>query len=152
MPEELIIKNPITQTRPYELPLYIQYGEGDPEYVDPDNIFLMVDYVDWSKPKRFSLGELLAGAGGLGGGIHIEKGRLTGLTDHYVAVDFEFAFDDIPIGRGNLNVYKVRTHGDGNTTDIKYTPLNLDVSTEGFSFYIDESIDLTGIIVEYIFL
>ena len=147
----------VEQTRPYEAPLYVQLEPGDPGYLDPDQVQLVVDNSGWSKPKRipysaFGNGLMVPTPGSTSGGSHIERGRMTGLSNHYVTQDFVVAFADIPVGRQFLHVYRVNDLGGGETVDDLVPIYGVDVTNTGFSFYIKSDEDLTGIIVEYVFL
>jgi hypothetical protein len=134
----------VEETRPYELGLY----DGS---LDPNSIMVPVDYNNtWPRPKRYPLANFIVGI--ISGIFHIESGRLTGLTSHYVTHDFERDFDEIPIGRKNLHVYRSYTLGDGKVIDKQVPIYNLDVTITGFSFYIEPTESLTGVIVEYLWL
>ena len=137
----------IEQARPYELPLW----DGT---IDPTQIYITVDYNGtWVRPKRYPLSGIISGDLEFAT-THIEKGRLTGLSNRYVEVTFDSAFDEIPVGRKNLNVYRVNEDGGGTgkATDDEVLIYGLGVTVSGFSFYIDDTEDLSGVIVEYLFI
>lgn len=132
----------VEQTRPHELELY----DGS---LDPTGVMVPVDNSAWARPKRYPISAL---GGGDGGSLHVESGRLTGLASHYVEEDFDTAFSDVPVGRKNLHVYRVVDPGDGKTYDLPIPFYGLGVTTSGFSFYIESTESLTGIVVEYFFI
>lgn len=138
----------VEQTRPYEESLY----DGS---IDASQIMVIVDYYGWPRPKRYPLQSIgVAEKSASVSGSHTEKGRLTGLTAYYVEVEFDEAFDDIPVGRKNLNVYRVNENGGGTgkATDDEVLIYGLGVTVSSFSFYIDDTEDLSGVIVEYLFI
>jgi hypothetical protein len=134
----------IKQTRPYEESLY----DGS---LDPSNVMIVVDFSGWSRPKRYALESIGVASGG-GGTSQIETGRLTGLSSNFVEESFGSSFSDIPIGRKNLHVYRIQDLGGGKTIDLTIPIYGLTVTTDGFSFYIDDDESLTGIIVEFLFI
>jgi len=135
----------VEETRPYELGLY----DGS---LDSSTVMVPVDNSAWPRPKRLPLSEFGDALKSSVIGNHIESGRLTGLSDHYVEVEFDTAFDDIPVGRKNLHVYKSEDLGGGETVDMTVPIYGLGVTVNGFSFYIKASESLTDVVVEYIFL
>ena len=135
----------VEQTRPYELGLY----DGS---LDPSTVMVPVDNSAWSRPKRLPLSEFGDALKSGEIGVHIESGRLSGLSNNYVEVEFDTAFDDIPVGRKNLHVYRVLDLGGGKTVDLIIPIYGLGVTVDGFSFYIEDTEDLTGIVCEYLFI
>lgn len=136
----------VTQTRPYELGLY----DGTKPSTE---VMISVDHPDWVRPKRYPLSSFSIGEGGeIIITNHIESGRITGLSSHYVEVTFDATFDSVPVGRGNLYVYKTFDPGDGKVVDLDIPIYGIEVSTSGFSFYIEETESLTGVICEYQFM
>jgi len=78
-------------------------------------------------------------------------GILSGLGSSSVAVNFPIPFPSIPVGRKNLHVYRVYTPEPGKDVDENVLFYGLTVTTSGFSFEIDSSESLTGVIIEYLF-
>ena len=60
----------LLQKRPWELDLYTQLAAGDPGYIDPATIMLIVDIEAWDEPKRMNIGQLFFAA-------HLEGGNLS---------------------------------------------------------------------------
>ena len=137
----------VTQTRTYELGLFDGISKPLPE------VMIEVDHADWSRPKRFPLAGFTLGEGGeIIISNHIEKDIVGGLTDHFVEITFTTPFDSVPVGRGNLYVYKEIDLGGGKSSDQDVPIYNLQVTASGFSFNIEDTEDLTGIYFEYLFM
>lgn len=85
--------------------------------------------------------------------IHIESGRLTGLTSVNVVVYFAKVFPKTPTGW--IKVYRMRemVTGKWKADDVLYYHADQIIVNEyGFGLVIDSSESLTGVIVEYCYL
>jgi hypothetical protein len=127
----------LTQTRPYELDIYV-------DEVDASELDIMVDHESFTEPLRVR--GLFSGAGG----THIEKDTLTGLSSRTVTVEFDTVFSSIPVGW--VKVYRMTEMPDGTYRDEDvlwgYTT-STKVSTNGFVLKISDDESLTGVVVEY---
>lgn len=93
-----------------------------------------------------------------GGGVaakHFEHGKLTGLTSRTVVAYFTTPFTAIPVTI-NLKVYRfvenIPVAGKWVMQDVlHYFDDEEWVVSAGFSLFIDDSEDLTGVIIEYCF-
>jgi hypothetical protein len=136
------------QERIRDLDTYLQLDSGDPGYVAPSSLFLPLDSADFgSKPFKYPAEDFFSD-------IHIEKGRLTGLSSKSVSVTFDTAFSSTPVGIGNIKVYRMFEVVTGKwiAQDVQFyfgsaTP----VITTGFSLTIETAESLTGAILEYEF-
>lgn len=132
----------IEQTRPYESPLY----DGSE---DASTVFVVVDKPTWDKPKRYGLDSFVGGSVSL----HIERDILTSLSSRDIIVEFETPFDSIPNGDEPMvyrmfeeqpGVWRRRNVLWGFTSSSGVTPT-------GFSIKIDDSENLTGVVVQYLY-
>jgi hypothetical protein len=86
-------------------------------------------------------------------GIHIESGRITGLTSVNVVVYFATQFGNIPTGW--IKVYRMRQvmSGKWKQQDVLYYHASEAFKNEfGFGLVIESTENLTGVIVEYFFI
>lgn len=132
----------VEQTRPYELGLY----DGSE---DSSTVMVTVDKSTWDKPKRYALsnfGEVS------GSSVHVEKDRLTGLSSHSVSVEFDSAFDTVPVG--DVQVYRMVEIVSGKWRKEEvlwgFDDAN-QPSLLGFDLTIDSEEDLSGIIIQYLY-
>lgn len=134
----------VEQTRIYELGLYDQS-------LDPATVMIPVENSSWDRPKRLPL-SLLDTTGG-GGGIHVEKDRLTGLSSRTVTVTFGTAFSSIPVG--DVKCYRMYEQPDGTyqKQDVIWGFPNANQPTiSGFTLEISADESLTDVIVEYSYM
>lgn len=109
-----------------------------------------------ARNKRPYTGNAVYNSGNGGGvGIHIEHDILTDLASKTVTVNFSSEFSVIPAGW--VRVYRMRetTAGNGKLKqwDVLYYHTSSDWKTKtGFSIQIDATENLTGVIVEYLFI
>lgn len=78
-------------------------------------------------------------------------GILSGLSSRNVSVIFSVPFTNIPVGRKNIHAYRLFEADANKFVDLNVIIYNLNVTTNGFSFTIDDSESLSGIIIEYDF-
>jgi len=138
----------LTQTRPYELDLYVQLNPGDPGYVDPDELMYMVDHETFDRPKR----QPASNFGESGDTINRQKDILSGLTDRNITVVFSTAFTSMPV-TVQLKAYRYKQIGSEYIEVpvlFKYPSTGWKTMT-GFSIIIDPDESLTGVYVEYYF-
>jgi len=134
----------VEQTRPYEEGLYDQG-------LDPSTIMIIVDNSAWSRPKRLPL-SYLDTTGGTGG-AHIEKDRLTGLSSRTVTVTFDLSFSSIPVGE--VKCYRMYEQPDGTfqKQDVIWGFPDANQPTlSGFTLIISTDEDLTGVVIEYVYM
>ena len=138
----------LTQTRPYELDLYVQLEPGDPGYINPNELMYLVDHSTFDEPMRIPASNF----GEAGSTIHYEKDTITGLSSATVSVTFEAAFTTTPV-TVTFNVYRYVPSGASYVKeDVLYTVAGSNwVTTTGFTITIDSSESLTGGYVEYYF-
>jgi len=138
----------MTQKRIYALELYEQADPGDPGYIAPTSLRMAIDSTQF--PGEAMYVPYL----GLLSDKHFEVGRVTGLADREVSVTFGTAFTGVPVGIENLRVYRITevVTGKYKIHDVQhYHPTNTPVTSSGFSFTIEDSESLTGVIYEYLF-
>ena len=139
----------LTQTRPYEEDLHVQLNPGDEGYVAPDDLMFLLDNQNFDRPKRIAWSSISGG----GTGSHIERDTLTGLSSRSVTVDFDAAFTSQPVG--DVWVYRMEevVSGMWRRKDVLWGfSSENQPTTTGFSLAIDESEDLLGIIIQYVFV
>ena len=78
-------------------------------------------------------------------------GVLRELESRSVELVFPFSFPTIPVGRGNIYAYRQAEIDVGKIGDQSILIHTIEVTTTGFSLEIDESEELTGIVIEYHF-
>ncbi|MFW5879358.1 MAG: hypothetical protein ACOCUV_00895 [bacterium] len=138
------------QKRIRALDIYSQGLPADGDYIDPSNIYLAVDNSteSWAEPKKIPFSDLLLTSG------HIEAGRLSGLSSRSVSVTFDEPFTSQPYG-DEPKVYRMEQQPDG-TWRRKQVLWGFNnssqPSTTGFELTISDSENLTGIIIEYLYL
>lgn len=139
----------LTQTRPYELDLYVQLNPGDPGYVNPDELMYMVDHSTFDEPKRMPSSNF----GESGSLTHMEKDILTDLASKSVSVTFSSVFTAVPVTVA-FNVYRYEAVGGSYVKQNVLYKLSGSgwLTTTGFSITIDDSESLTGIYIEYCFI
>lgn len=86
----------------------------------------------------------------------VESGRITGLASASVTKSFLIAFDVAPVGRGLVRAYREIEPETGKTMiqDVLYHSFaftTTDGLITGFELTIDETEDLSGVIIEYCF-
>jgi hypothetical protein len=129
---------------------YSQALPGDIGYIDPSNIYLPVDNSteSWSEPKKISFSSLLLTSG------NIQAGRVSGLSSRTVSVTFDTPFSSQPYGR-EPDVYRMVEQSDGTYRRYNvrwgFSDMNQPTTT-GFSLEIHADEDLTGVIIEYLYL
>jgi hypothetical protein len=139
--------DPVVQVRIRNLTAYAQADVGDPNYVDPDEISLVIDHADWELPKRlpltgFTLEVLDA---------HVEIDTLTNLSSRNVNVTFNTPFSGQPAGR-EPEVYRLwqTPNGTYRRQDVLWGFTDANQPTaNGFSLIIDPSESLVGVIIQY---
>lgn len=133
----------IVQKRIYELETYEQLEVGDIGFIPATSIFLPVDYSGWGESKKITFADLFSS-------YHVESGRLSNLISYSVSVLFGTSFEGTVLD--SIKVYRnVTPIIDKNIRqDVLF--YNLSVSLNGFSFTIDSSEDLSGIIIDYNFI
>lgn len=129
---------------------YSQSLPGDVGYIDPSNIYIPVDNTteSWPEPKKIAFSSLLLTSG------HIEAGRISGLGSRTVSLTFDSAFSSQPYGR-EPDVYRMVEQADGTYRRYSvrwgFSDMNQPTTT-GFSLEIHADEDLTGVIIEYLYL
>ena len=138
----------LTQTRTYELDLYVQLNPGDPGYINPDELMFLVDHSTWDEPRRMPS----ANFGESGSLVHIEKDTLTGLVSRSVSVTFGAVFTAVPVTVG-FNVYRYVVSGASYVKEnVLYKIAGSGwLTTTGFAITIDDSESLTGVYIDYYF-
>jgi hypothetical protein len=126
------------QKRINELEIYEQLDSGDVGYIPSTAIWLPVDYSGWTVSKKMALDDFLSN-------IHFEAGRLSNISSWSVSITFGTAFSSFS---GGVSVYRDKIDG---TDTIRENVLkkNLLETLTGFSFEIDPSESLTGVVVNY---
>lgn len=86
--------------------------------------------------------------------IHIEIGRLTGLLSRNVTLTFDREFEDVPIGA--LRIYRMKETQTGNGKwkewdVLYYFPVQNWLTAQGFQLVIDNSENLSGVVIRYEF-
>jgi len=82
--------------------------------------------------------------------LHIESGKLTGLLNYSNIINFTSEFQIIPASVGDLKVYRMfQEQGRWLMQDVLFYH---ESEKSSFQFTIDESEDLNGVIVEYVFI
>jgi hypothetical protein len=139
----------VLQPRIRDLLLYTQLDPEDPNYIDPSTISVVLDHDDWDKSKRYPLSEILSSVS-----ISTTKvGKLSDLSSRSVTVVFDTPFASSSI-KEHVEVYRYKSEGGVyEREDILYHFASAGwFSTTGFSLVIEDSEDLTGIIVSYEFI
>jgi hypothetical protein len=93
---------------------------------------------------------------------HFEKARLTNadgeILSRAVTVTFKKQFVNLPVGSDNLKVYRMREvagtgSGKWKMYDVQYYFTSSDwLTVSGFSLQIEAAENLTGVILEYLFI
>jgi hypothetical protein len=133
----------LEQTRAKDLALFDEISTG----VSVSNLYILVDHPDLPKAMKyyFSSG---------GTSLHIEQDTLTNLSSHAVTVEFNEAFSFLPM-LTHFAVYRwedILNDGYWKKKNVEWHYASSSPwTTEEFYFIIDDTEDLSGVIVEYKF-
>lgn len=140
---------PLTLIRPDEAPVYTQLQPGDPGYISPDNIFVLVGSSDFTGvPMRLIPVSAINTYSTI---AHTEQGIFTPISAA-VSITFDAPFVILPITTV-LKVYRKLEIETGKWVEqqVQYYLSENWKTITGFSLTIESGESLTGVIIEYKF-